>query len=81
MPRVFYRITSRAETIAPFRVRAEGHQQAAQNAARHLYGRKRGLLAVRVTGDHGMSGYFQAYLPCTTGGLSSHGRNFHVMEA
>jgi hypothetical protein len=36
---------------------------------------------VRVTGDHGMSGYFQAYLPCTTGGLSSHGRNFHVMEA
>lgn len=81
MARSRYRIALRSETREPFMVRAEGYEHAAQIAARRLYGRKRGLLAVRVTGDHGMSGYFQAYLPCTTGGLSSHGRNFHVMEA
>jgi hypothetical protein len=80
MARMLYRITSRAETIDPFRVRAEGYEHAAQIAARRLYGRKAGMQAVRVTGDQGKGGYFQAYLPCKTRGLSSYGRNFHVMK-
>jgi hypothetical protein len=74
-----YRIESRTETLEPFRVRAESYEHAAQIAARRLYGRLRGLQAVRVTGDQGRSGYFQAYLPCKTGGLTSPGRNGPVM--
>jgi len=81
MARILYRIESRTETIEPFRVCAESYEQAAQIAARRLYGRKVGLQAVRVTGYDGKSGYWQAYLPCPTGGFISHGRNFHVMEA
>jgi hypothetical protein len=76
-----YRIESRTETLEPFRVRAESYEQAAQIAARRLYGRIVGTQAVRVTGYDGKSGYFQTYIPCKTGGLSSHGHNFHVMEA
>jgi hypothetical protein len=81
MARMVYRITSRTETIEPFTVHAESYEHAAQIAARCLYGRKTGTQAVRVTGHDGKSGYFQAYLPCPTGELNSHGRNFHVMEA
>jgi len=77
----YYLIESRTETIDPFRVRANDYEHAAQIAARRLYGRLKGLWATRVTGDRGKSGYWQAYLPVQQGCSSSHGRNFHVMEA
>jgi hypothetical protein len=76
-----YRIESRADTVEPFEVRAASLEHAAQIAARRLNGRKRGLHAIRVTGDPGMSGYWQAYVPVKHGGASSWGRNFHVREA
>ena len=75
-----YQIESRNPAIDPFTVRATSYEDAAQIGARRLEGRKRGLFAQRVTGDTGKSGYFQAYLPCKTGGSSSYGRNFHVRE-
>ena len=75
-----YLVTSRNETIRPFRVHAHSYQHAAEIAARRLHGRKRGLVAVRVTGDAGLSGYWQAYVPVTHGtGLTSWGRNYHVI--
>lgn len=64
-----------------FTVSADTYEQAAQKAARKLFGNKRGLEAIRTTGDTGMSGMFNAYLPCKTGGQSSHGYNFHVRQA
>ena len=81
MARRYYRIESRDATRAPFRVRAESYEHAAKVGSRRLHGHTRGLQAVRVTGARGMSGYWQAYLPCPTGGLTSYGCNFHVMEA
>jgi hypothetical protein len=75
-----YQIRPREDTPAPFTVRAVTYEQAAQMGARRLHGRQRGLFARRVTGDPGKSGYFQAYIPVTTGGASSYGRNFHVRE-
>lgn len=77
-----YIIESRNTDIAPLIVRATSCEHAAQIGARRLQGRKRGLFAMRVTGDPGKSGYWQAYLPVSTGtGSSSYGRNFHVREA
>ena len=80
MPRTMYSIASRAQTVEPFCVLAESFEHAAQIGARRLHGRKRGLQGIRVTGDAGKSGYFQAYVPCHTGGLTSWGRNYHVQQ-
>lgn len=61
-------------------VRAETIELAAQAAARKLYPGKRGaLIAMRTTGDVGLSGYFLAYVPIgSEGGLTSCGDPFHV---
>jgi len=69
-----------AKINASFTVSAKTHEEAAQKAVRKLFGSKRGLTAVRTTGNTGMSGMFNAYLPCKTGGQSSHGYNFHVRQ-
>lgn len=61
-----------------FTVTAKTTEEAAQKAARKLFGSKRGLQAIRTTGEGNMSGMFNAYLPCKTGGVSSYGNNFHV---
>ena len=77
----YYEIASRDEQAAPFHVRATGYQHAATIGARRLYGRKSGLCARQVTGNAGMSGYWQAYLPVPQrhgGGLTSYGCNYHV---
>jgi hypothetical protein len=63
-----------------FTVDADTYESAAQKGAGVLFGSKRGLAAVRTTGDTGKSGMFNAYLPAKTGGQSSHGYNFHVRE-
>lgn len=74
-----FTITSRNDSLPAVTALADSYEHAAQIGARRLHGRKRGLLAIRVTGDAGLSGYFQAYVPCPTGGQTSWGRNFHVM--
>lgn len=86
MKHTYYLITSRHESIAPFTVRAENYEHAAQIAARRLVGRKRGLFARRVTGDSDKSGYYQAYVQVRHGSsarweASSYDRSFHVREA
>jgi hypothetical protein len=50
-------------------------EQKAQTMARKI---NRRAIAMRTTGCAGWSGYFQAYVPCKMGGLSSIGRAFHV---
>ena len=77
-----YCIESRNEAIVPFVVRATSFSHAACIGARHMYGRKRGMVAQQVTGDSGRSGYFQAYVPMRqNSGLTSFGRNYHVRTA
>lgn len=74
-----YLITFRDESETTMTVLAESYEQAASKAARAFYA-KRELVARRVTGFPGMSGYFQGYRPVPHGGLSSAGRGFHVRE-
>ena len=54
-------------------------EEAAQHAITRLYGR--GQVALRVTGDPGMSGIFQGYAQVPRrlgGGLTSIGHNVHI---
>ncbi len=59
-------------------VQAENYTDAAEEAAKKLYGKN--TTANRTTGDTGKSGYFQAYEPMPKGqsGLNSVGEPFHV---
>ena len=73
-----YIISRKLETITT--VRATDYEDAANKAARKLYGRK--AVANRTTGNTQMSGYFQAYEPMPRGqrGQNSVGDPFHVSE-
>ena len=60
-------------------ITAISYSDAADKYARKTYGRK--CISRRTTGEHGKSGYFQAYAPVVKregGGLSSIGEPFHV---
>ena len=57
------------------------YQAEAMRQARASLPRTRGLTVLRVTGDSGKSGMFQAYVPVPQrlgGGLNSVGDNFHI---
>lgn len=71
-----YSISRKLENL--FTVNAENYTEAANKAARKLYGVK--ATANRTTGETGKSGYFQAYKPLPQGqrGLNSIGEPFHV---
>lgn len=56
--------------------RAGTPDEAATRYARRVWGRR--AMALRVTGDRGLSGMFQAYLPARTGGQTSTGDPYHV---
>lgn len=62
-----------------FQARGAHIEEAATHAARRLYGRS--VVAIRVTGERGHSGMFQAYRSVPRrlgGGQSSVGSMFHV---
>lgn len=59
-----------------FTVAASNYTDAANKAAKKLFGRK--ATANRTTGDTGKSGYFRAYESMRGGGQNSVGSAFHV---
>lgn len=67
---------------AAFTVEAETHESAATSAAIQMLGKARGLVALRVTGEHGKNGMFQGYVNRFGGGSgaaqNSTGWQFHV---
>ena len=69
-----YKISRKLETLLT--VDAETYTEAANKAARKLYGKK--VTANRTTGDTGKSGYFQAYEAMRPRGQNSVGEPFHV---
>lgn len=71
-----YTISRKLETLVT--VQAENYTEAANKAAKKLYGKK--ATANRTTGETGKSGYFQAYEPMPRGerGQNSVGDPFHV---
>ena len=72
-----YRI-SQNETI--FTVDATSFEEAATKAARKILNtRSQKIQGIRVTGDHGKSGMFNAY-ESTANGMNSRGSNYHISE-
>lgn len=72
------RLNAHIEDGRQITVRAETIEQAAQHGVNRLVSRR--AIAYRQTGEIGMSGIWQAYRACKTGGLTSTGPNIHVVE-
>ena len=72
-----YKIT-KGETV--FTVNAESYDDAATKAARKILNtRSEKIQGLRVTGDNGKSGMFNAYRS-ERDGMNSVGSNFHISE-
>lgn len=71
-----FNISRKLENL--FSLNADNYTEAANRAARKLYGKK--ATANRTTGEIGKSGYFQAYMPMPRRqrGQTSIGEPFHV---
>lgn len=65
-----------------FEVEAASYGEAANKAVKKIYPYTRGLRALRTTGDAGLSGVFQGYVPARyeRGALTTKGGNFHASK-
>ena len=74
-----YTVSPRSEaSFTPFTVEASDYTEAANKAARKLHGKT--AHGRRVTGTPGKSGVFQGYKSMRSGGETSVGGNFHLIE-
>ncbi len=70
-------VTTKAEDR--YHYRTDRPEKAARRHARKVHGRR--AITMRTTGTAGLSGWFQAYLPCQGSGTTNYtsvGTPFHV---